>query len=88
MLILQAVSGLRPDYATICYGNPIRKTYKNTPIIIGGIEASLRRLGHYDYWSNKVKRSILLDSCADLLYMEWESIVLLKLQMHWIVRLR
>ena len=61
------VMGLRPDYATICYGNLIRKTYKNTPIIIGGIEASLRRLGHYDYWSNKVKRSILLDSCADLL---------------------
>ena len=61
------VMGLRPDYATICYGNLIRKTYKHTPIIIGGIEASLRRLGHYDYWSNKVKRSILLDSCADLL---------------------
>ena len=61
------VMGLRPDYATICYGNLIRKSYKHTPIIIGGIEASLRRLGHYDYWSNKVKRSILLDSCADLL---------------------
>lgn len=59
--------GLRPDYATICYGNLIRKSYKKTPIIIGGIEASLRRLGHFDYWSNKVKRSILLDSCADLL---------------------
>ena len=61
------IMGLRPDYATICYGNLIRKSYKHTPIIIGGIEASLRRLGHYDYWSNKVKRSILLDSCADLL---------------------
>ncbi len=61
------VMGKRPDYATIVYGNLIRKTYKNTPILIGGIEASLRRLGHYDYWSNKMKRSILLDSCADLL---------------------
>jgi uncharacterized radical SAM protein YgiQ len=61
------VMGKRPDYATIVYGNLIRRTYKNTPIIIGGIEASLRRLAHYDYWSNKVKRSILLDSCADLI---------------------
>ncbi|MGN0170269.1 MAG: YgiQ family radical SAM protein [Lachnospiraceae bacterium] len=61
------VTGKRPDYATIVYGNLIRKKYKYTPILIGGIEASLRRLGHYDYWSNKVKRSILLDSCADLL---------------------
>lgn len=61
------VIGKRPDYATIVYGNLIRKNYKKTPILIGGIEASLRRLGHYDYWSNKVKRSILLDSCADLL---------------------
>lgn len=59
--------GKRPDYATIVYGNLIRQTYKDIPIIIGGIEASLRRMGHYDYWSNKVKRSILLDSQADLL---------------------
>lgn len=59
--------GKRPDYATIVYCNLIRQKYKHTPIIIGGIEASLRRLGHYDYWSNKVKRSILLDSGADLL---------------------
>ena len=58
--------GKRPDYATVVYCNLIRRTYKNTPIIIGGIEASLRRLAHYDYWSNKVKRSILLDSGADL----------------------
>ena len=57
----------RPDRATIVYGNLIRKSYKNTPILIGGIEASLRRLAHYDYWSDKVKRSILLDSGADLL---------------------
>lgn len=58
---------LRPDRATSVYGNLIRKTYKKIPIIIGGIEASLRRLAHYDYWDNKVRRSILLDSGADLL---------------------
>ncbi|MFI3237366.1 MAG: YgiQ family radical SAM protein [Lachnospiraceae bacterium] len=57
----------RPDYATSVYGNLIRKTYKKTPIIIGGIEASLRRMAHFDYWSNKFKRSILLDSQADLI---------------------
>lgn len=61
------VMGKRPDYATIVYANLIRHTYKDIPIIIGGIEASLRRLAHYDYWSNKVKRSILLDSGADLI---------------------
>ncbi|MBE5912456.1 MAG: YgiQ family radical SAM protein [Pseudobutyrivibrio ruminis] len=59
--------GLRPDYATVVYCNLIRHTYKKKPIIIGGIEASLRRLAHYDYWSNKVRRSILLDSGADLI---------------------
>ena len=59
--------GLRPDRAVIVYGNLIRKTYKKTPIILGGIEASLRRLGHYDYWSDQVKRSVLLDSGADLI---------------------
>ena len=62
------VIGKRPDYATIVYCNLIRQTYKKTPIIIGGIEASLRRLAHYDYWSDKVKRSILLDSGADIVY--------------------
>ena len=61
------VMGKRPDYATIVYCNLIRQTYKNKPIIIGGIEASLRRLAHYDYWSNKLKRSILLDSGADII---------------------
>ena len=61
------VMGKRPDYATIVYCNLIRRTYKHNPLIIGGLEASLRRLAHYDYWSNKVKRSILLDSGADLL---------------------
>lgn len=59
--------GLRPDYATVVYCNLIRRTYKDVPIIIGGIEASLRRLAHYDYWSNKLKHSILIDSQADLI---------------------
>ena len=61
------VMGKRPDYATIVYCNLVRRVYKDIPIIIGGIEASLRRLAHYDYWSDKMKRSILLDSQADLL---------------------
>lgn len=61
------VMGKRPDYATVVYSNLIRRTYKRTPIIIGGIEASLRRMAHYDYWSDKIKRSILLDSGADLI---------------------
>ncbi|MBE6039335.1 MAG: YgiQ family radical SAM protein, partial [Anaerofustis stercorihominis] len=61
------VMGKRPDYASIVYSNLIRKVYKNVPIIVGGVEASLRRLAHYDYWSNKIKRSLLLDSQADLL---------------------
>ncbi len=61
------VIGKRPDYATVVYCNLIRHTYKKTPILIGGIEASLRRLAHYDYWSNKLKRSILMDSGADIL---------------------
>ncbi len=59
--------GLRPDYATVVYCNLIRRSFPKIPILIGGIEASLRRLAHYDYWSNKLKRSILLDSQADLL---------------------
>ncbi len=61
------IMGKRPDYATVVYGNLIRQTYKKTPIIIGGVEASLRRLAHYDYWSNSLKRSILLDSASDIL---------------------
>lgn len=59
--------GLRPDMPTIVYSNLIRQTYKNTPIILGGIEASLRRLAHYDYWQNKIRRSVLMDSGADLI---------------------
>ena len=60
-------TGKRPDRAVLVYCNLIKKKYKNVPVIIGGIEASLRRLAHYDYWSDKLKRSILLDSGADLL---------------------
>ena len=61
------VMGKRPDRAVTVYGNLIRRTYKHTPMILGGIEASLRRLSHYDYWSDKVRRSVLLDSGADLI---------------------
>ena len=61
------VMGKRPDYATVVYSNLIRQVYKKTPIILGGIEASLRRLAHYDYWSDRLKRSVLLDSGADLI---------------------
>ena len=61
------VMGKRPDYATVVYCQLIRRVYPRIPIVIGGIEASLRRLGHYDYWSGKVKRSILLESGADLI---------------------
>lgn len=59
--------GKRPDHAVVVYGNLIKKAYRDTPIILGGIEASLRRLAHYDYWSDSFKRSILLDSQADLI---------------------
>ncbi len=61
------VMGKRPDYAAVVYCNLIRQTYKDVPILVGGIEASLRRLAHYDYWSDSLKRSLLLDSQADLL---------------------
>ena len=60
-------TGKRPDHAVAVYGNLIRRVYKDTPVIIGGIEASLRRLAHYDYWSDSFKRSILLDSQADII---------------------
>lgn len=60
-------AGKRPDRAVIVYGNRAREAYKDVPVIIGGLEASLRRLGHYDYWEDKVRRSILLDSRADIL---------------------
>lgn len=59
-------AGLRPNHAAVVYSNLIRRTFKHTPIVLGGIEASLRRLAHYDYWSDSLKRSILLDSGANL----------------------
>ena len=59
-------AGRRPNHAAVVYSNLIRRTFKKTPIILGGIEASLRRLAHYDYWSDTLKRSILMDSGADL----------------------
>lgn len=60
-------SGMRPDYATITYANIIKKLYPEVPLVIGGIEASLRRFTHYDYWSDKLMPSILIDTKADLL---------------------
>lgn len=60
-------AGKRPDHAVAVYGNLIRRSYKDVPVVIGGVEASLRRLAHYDYWSDSLKRSVLLDSQADLI---------------------
>ena len=59
-------AGFRPDYATITYSNILKKLYPDVPVIIGGIEASLRRVTHYDYWADELKPSIMLDSKADL----------------------
>ena len=59
--------GLRPDRATVVYSNRVREAFGHIPIILGGIEASLRRLAHYDWWDNKVRRSLLLDAKADIL---------------------
>ena len=60
-------TGMRPDHACVVYGNLIRRSYKHVPILMGGVEASLRRLAHYDYWSDSLKRSVLLDSGADMI---------------------
>ena len=60
-------AGMRPDYCTITYCNILKKLYPDVPIVIGGIEASMRRLTHYDYWSNRLMPSILVDSKADIL---------------------
>ena len=60
-------AGMRPDYCTITYSNILRQLYPDVPIVIGGVEASMRRLTHYDYWSDKLKPSILVDSRADIL---------------------
>ena len=61
------VIGKRPDYADVVYGNYIHRNFPDSPIILGGIEASLRRLAHYDYWSDKLKRSILIEAQADII---------------------
>ncbi|HUH37368.1 MAG TPA: YgiQ family radical SAM protein, partial [Spongiibacteraceae bacterium] len=61
------VGGKRPDRAVIVYSQRVREAYKDVPLVIGSIEASLRRIAHYDYWSDKVRRSVLMDSRADLL---------------------
>jgi len=60
-------TGFRPDYATVVYSRILKKLYPGVPVVIGGIEASLRRVTHYDYWSNRLKPSILIESSADLL---------------------
>ena len=60
-------AGLRPDHATVVYSNRVREVFGDIPIVIGGLEASLRRFAHYDYWEDKVRRSILFDAQADLL---------------------
>ncbi|MDR1542832.1 MAG: YgiQ family radical SAM protein [Prevotellaceae bacterium] len=60
-------AGFRPDNATIVYSNILKRLYPNTPVIIGGIEASLRRFSHYDYWNDRLEKSILIDSKADIL---------------------
>ncbi|MBC2709599.1 MAG: YgiQ family radical SAM protein [Desulfosarcina sp.] len=59
--------GMRPDRALIVYANRVRQAFKDVPVVIGGIEASMRRLAHYDYWNNRVRRSILFDARADIL---------------------
>ena len=70
-------AGRRPDRAVIVYCNRIREAYGDIPIIIGGLEASLRRFAHYDYWDDKIRRSVLVDSRADILtYGMGESIIL------------
>ena len=65
--------GLRPDRATIVYCNRLREAYPGVPLIIAGIEASLRRFAHYDYWNDKVRRSMLVDAGADMLITAWRS---------------
>jgi len=63
----EGIAGKRPDRATIVYANRCKQAYSGVPLIIGGIEASLRRFAHYDYWDNRVRHSILYDGCADIL---------------------
>jgi len=72
-------AGMRPDRASIVYTNLIRQAYPGVPVIIGGVEPSLRRLAHYDYWSNQVRRSLLVDSKADLLVYGMGEYILLEI---------
>ena len=64
-------TGLRPDRATIVYANRVREAFGDIPLVIGGLEASLRRFAHYDYWEDKVRRSILFDAQADLIVLRY-----------------
>ena len=61
------MAGKRPDRASLVYSQRCKEAYKNVPIVLGGIEASLRRIAHYDYWQDRVRNSILIDACADIL---------------------
>ncbi len=61
------VGGKRPDRCVIVYSQRVREAFKGVPIVIGGIEASLRRIAHFDYWSDQVRRSVLVDAKADML---------------------
>jgi len=72
-------SGFRPDYATVIYSQILKKLFPQTPVIIGGIEASLRRVTHYDYWQNKLKASILIESQADMLIYGMGELPILKI---------
>lgn len=76
------IGGKRPDLATIAYANRVRQVYKGLPIIIGGIEASLRRLAHYDWWGDRLRRSILIDSRADVLVYGMGETSMLQLAQH------
>ena len=79
-----AFTGKRPDYAAVVYGNLIRRACPDKPIIVGGIEASLRRLGHYDYWSNKIRRSLLIGFIRQIYCcMVWVNVQSLRWPMHW-----
>jgi len=72
-------AGFRPDYASVVYSNILKKLYPDTPVVLGGIESSLRRFTHYDYWSDKLKPSILFDSKADILIYGMGELPIVKL---------
>ena len=76
-------AGLRPDRAVIVYSTRIREAYGDVPIILGGLEASLRRFAHYDYWDDKIRRSVLVDSRADILTYGMGENILRRLAEFW-----